>query len=116
MAVKIRVDDLPYQEQQILLNGVTLYVRISYNSAYLRDPWVIDILDSNKDNLLVGKRLTATTNITGLSLDLTDILGGYLFCVNTIGTRTPMNRDNLGTEDVYQLHSYSNQEIEDAAN
>lgn len=116
MAVKIRVDDLSYQEQQITLNGLTLYIRISYNGAYLRDPWVIDILDSDKNNLLVGKRVTATTNLTYHSLDLTEILDGYLFCVNTIGTRDPINRDNFNTEGVYQIRSYSRQEIEDAKN
>lgn len=116
MAVKIRVDDLPYQEQQVVLNGITLYIRISYNTSYTRDPWVIDILDSNRDNILVGKRLTATTNISGVSLDLTELIDGHLFCVNTLGTRTPMNRDNFGTESPYQIHNYSNQEIEDETN
>ena len=116
MAVKIRIDDSPYQEQQVILNGVTFYIRVSYNSSYLRDPWVIDILDSDKNNLLVGKRLTATTNISYLSLDLTELLDGHLFCVNTVATRNPMDRDNLSTEGSYQLHSYSNQEIVDATN
>lgn len=116
MAVKIRIDNTPYQEQQVILNGVTLYIRISYNESYLRDPWVIDILDTNKNNVLVGKRLTATTNISYLSLDLTDIIEGHLFCVNTIATRESINRNNLSTDGSYQLHSYSNTEIENATN
>ena len=116
MAVKIRIDDVPYQEQQVILNGVTLYVRISYNSSYLRDPWVIDIFDSNKNNILVGKRITATTNISHLSLDLTGIIDSHIFCVNTVATRNPMNRDNFSTDGEYQLHVYSNGEIDNATN
>lgn len=113
MPLRIRVDDLPAQEQQITLNGVTLFIRFSYSGAHTRDNWVMDILDQNKDNLLVGKRVTSTTNLTYHSFSLTEILDGYLFCVNTTATRTPMNRDNFGTDKAYQIWYYSNEEIED---
>lgn len=116
MPLKIRIDDYPDQEQQITLNGVTFFVRLYYNSAYLTDNWMIDILDQNKDAILIGKRVTATTNINANNLLLKELLDGYLFCVNTTGTRTPINRDNFGTEKDYQIWYYSNTEIEDGTN
>lgn len=107
----IRVDDLDSQQQRVSLNGVTFFLQFSFSTAYTRDNWVMDVLDVNKDNLLVGRRLTSTTNMSNISLELTEQIGGSLFCVNTTGTRTPMNRDNFGTTKAYQIWYVSNAEV-----
>lgn len=111
----IRVDDLESQEQQVTLNGITFFVRFTFSTAYTNDNWVLDILDSNKNNLLVGKRITSTTNLSYLSTQLTELLNGYLFCVNTRGLRISMDRENFGTNLNFQIWYVSNEEIENAS-
>lgn len=102
--LKIRVDKgVESQEQQITLNGITFFLRFSYSTAYTRDNWVVDILDSNRDNLLVGKRVTSTTNLTYNSIDLTELLDGYLFCVNTKNSKSPITKDNFGSQEVFRI-------------
>lgn len=111
----IRVDDLDSQEQQVTLNGITFFVRFTHSTAYTNDNWVMDVLDSNKNNLLVGKRITSTTNLSYLSTQLTELLNGYLFCVNTRGLRISMDRENFGTNLNFQIWYVSNEEIENAS-
>lgn len=110
--LKIRVDKLNAQEETVTFNGLSFIVRFTYSTAYTKDNWILDVFDAEGNNLLVGKRITSTTNLTHHSIDLTETLGGWLFCVNTRGLRTSINQDNFGTEENFQIWYVSQEDAD----
>jgi len=114
MPKAIRVDDLSSQVQQITLNGITLYLKIYFLTGYTSNGWYVDFLDQDRNLLYGGRRITAGTNLTYLSPDVVDTLGGHIFCVNVAATREPLTRDNFSTKGDYQLWYYTNEEIANA--
>ena len=111
MPIEINVDDESYQEQAVTLNGITFYLTISYNSVYKTNNWVIDVLDSDRNNLYVGKRITPFSNISSNSLELIESMNGYLFAVKLSGKKDYMDRNNFGTGKDFRLWYYSKEEL-----
>lgn len=112
MPLQIKIENAASQEQQVTLSGNTFYFKVYYNNTLTTDPWVLDILDINRNVLLAGKTICPSVNLCSNLHPLIDALGGWIFCINTIKTRTPMDRDNFGTDKTYQLIYYTKEELE----
>lgn len=117
MPSKIKVDDNPYQEKLITLNGQSLYVTISYNTSDdIYDTgdggWYIDLADRNKKAIINGVKILPLQNLTKRYLHVTDILGGALWCVNVKDSLSDIDRKNFSTNGKFQLWYFSTAEME----
>lgn len=112
MPLRIRVEDTSFSETSLTLNGRNYYIRFRYHGGFTKANWVMDIFDSNRNNLLVGKRIQPSVNLTRHNLDLEELLNGWLFCVNVGGRRVDIDRDNLGNDKNFEIWYVSKDEID----
>lgn len=115
MATNIKIDDNPYQEKLITLNGESLYLTIMYNTSddYLNNgtgSWYFDLANRNKEPLLSGVKILPFQKLTGKYLHVNSVLKGGLWCVNTKDTTSNIKRDNFGTGREFQLWYISEEE------
>lgn len=117
MATNIKVEDNPYQETLITLNGESLYITIMYNTSddtanTGKGSWYFDIANRNKEAVLSGVKIIPFQNLTGKYLHVNRLLDGALWCVNTKDGTSDIGRDNFGTDKDFRLWFISNTEAE----
>jgi hypothetical protein len=115
MALQIKVLDNPYQERLITLNGNSLFFTISFNHRPgTVGRWFLDIEDRNGLPIMSGVKCLLKQNLVAGNLDLSAILSGGIYCVNTKTSDSGISRDNFGTDKQYQLWYISDAELEAA--
>lgn len=116
MSIRIKVEDNPYQEKLITLNGVSLYITIMYNTSDdVNDDgfgsWYFDLADRNKDNIVSGVKILPLQNLTERYLSVNKILNGDLWCVNVKDSSSDIGRENFSTDGEFQLWYFSEEEM-----
>lgn len=115
MATNINVDDAPYQEKLITINGESLYLTVMYNTSddfnnTDEGSWYFDLADRNKESVISSVKVIPFQNLTGRYLHLNTLLGGALWCVNVKDEFSDITRSNFGTSKKFQLWYISDDE------
>lgn len=111
MPLQIRIEDNPYQEKLITLNGNSLFITFSFNTRDNR--WYFDLVDRNAIDVVSGVKILPEQNLTGKYLDVASLLGGNFYCVNTKLDGKDVTRDNFGTDRQFQFWYFSEAEEEE---
>ena len=114
MPIQIRVSESAYQEKLITINRQKMFITLSFNTRDNR--WYIDLVDRNKDDIISGVKITPNKNLTGKYVDVHNLLGGDLVCVDTKVSGKDIEKDTFGTDKQFQLLYISNEEQEELAN
>tara|TARA_R110002126_G_scaffold34517_8_gene106828 strand:+ start:1007 stop:1366 length:360 start_codon:yes stop_codon:yes gene_type:complete len=108
----INIPDSPYSEQNITLDGLTLQLILKYN--IINSSWYLDIkTGSGKSEILSGIKVTPNRNLTGRHL-VQELSGGDLWCLRSKNDFSPIDRDNFGEGEAYNLLWIPNSEVEEA--
>lgn len=108
MALQIKVEDNAYQEKVVTLNGNSLTFTIGYNTRDSR--WYFDIVDRNGNDIISGVKILAPQNLTSKYLNVNNIIGGNIYCVNTKVDGRDIARDTFGTDRQFQLWYFNTAE------
>ena len=114
MPLQIKVGDVPYQEKLISLNSNSLFLTLSYNTRDSR--WYFDISDRNDISIISGIKILPSQNITSKYLNVSELIGGNIYCVDTKFSGTDVTRDNFGTDRQFQLWYYTKAEEDELTN
>ncbi len=111
VAIVIRVEDNPYQEQLITLNGNSLFLTITYNTRDSR--WYLDLEDRNGKTVVSGVKVIPNLSLTGKYVNVNTIIGGDIYCMDLKRSSSDITRSNFGNNKQFQLWYYSNEEIKE---
>lgn len=96
--------------EQIQLTGVIYFLQFTWNS--LNEFWVMDILDSNEDPLVVGVKIVV--NLSLLSpYTVQGLPSGDIVCQNIVGTSDDIGRFDMSQK--FLLIYYEDGEIQELA-
>lgn len=86
-------NDLPAYEFRIILEGSSFYFRFKFNRR--RDRWLLDFLDEDKGQVLLGIAMLTDVNIVGRFLHL-DIPPGLFLVFDSEGKQLNPGQFDMG--------------------
>lgn len=88
-------NDLPWYSFKITLSGTLFTLRFRYNTRMSR--WIMDIADSQNNDLLNGLPMLINRNLNGRFVDA-GLPRGFLFCTDDTNQGTQPTRYSFGKD------------------
>ena len=111
MAIKIRIPDSAYSEQQVNLADTVLTFTLKFNSR--NSAWYLDIKDAaNTSDVKTGIKVMPNQNLTGRYL-IDELQNGNIWCLRQQSTFDDIDRENLGINEAYGLWYLTSSEEEE---
>lgn len=101
MAIRIRVPDSAFSQQQVNLENTVLTFILKFNSRNLS--WYLDLKDaSDTNNVKTGIKVMPNQNLTG-RYNIPELTNGNVWCLRQQSTTEDIDRENFGLNRAYGL-------------
>jgi len=101
MAVKIKIENNTYFEQDVVLSGQSLLLELKFNTS--DEAWYLTVSDPSSNPIMAGLKIMPNQNITGRYPYLEGLPSGNIWCLRVQQSKEPLGRDNLGFDKIYEL-------------
>lgn len=88
-------NDVPSYKFRVALSGSLFTLRLRYNTRMAR--WILDVADSQNNDILVGVPLLINYNLTGRFV-IPGLPQGFVFCTDDTNQQTQPTRYAFGVD------------------